>query len=347
MTTQTREGVDGTAWPPALRRRLGIIGNPSAAAVSAASSSSKAKAKVVLVRSSDNIDVNSSPDIEECELKLATGDNINSDSDSDFDSYEMPTSLASSSAITAKSSTSTSTRWTTNQLQQSIHSSYDALTSIQRQLYRGEEFYFEESSAHRGNLFQGWDNVWIEHGNNSNTGSSGSSNNNNINGHSNINSNSNSGVSASGSSESNKIITGAASSSSTSNQGKSLSSTTTTTTSASMRKMPPDYRWFSSSCGIPLPIFATTGATARGGVVVGGGVWGKYDYVDGTIMDGERAAALERPSLMICEDDDEEDEPAQQTSSIPSSPLDNVPSEERMANEEEGVEAADEDDDAN
>ena len=113
--------------------------------------------------------------------------------------------------------------------------------------------------------------------------------------------------------------------------------------------MPPDYRWFSSSCGIPLPIFATTGATARGGVVVGGGVWGKYDYVDGTIMDGGRVAALERPSLMIYEDDDddEEDEPPQQTSSFPSSPLGNVISEERIANEEEGVEVADEYDDAN
>ena len=42
-----------------------------------------------------------------------------------------------------------------------------------------------------------------------------------------------------------------------------------------MRKMPPDYRWFSSSCGIPLPMFATTGATARSGVG-GGGVGGKY-----------------------------------------------------------------------
>ena len=80
--------------------------------------------------------------------------------------------------------------------------------------------------------------------------------------------------------------------------------------------------------------------------VGGGGVGGKYDYVDGTIMDGGRVAALERPSLMIYEDDDddEEDEPPQQTSSIPSSPLGNVISEERIANEEE---VADEYDDAN
>ena len=95
-------------------------------------------------------------------------------------------------------------------------------------------------------------------------------------------------------------------------------------------------------------MFATTGAAARSGVG-GGGVGGKYDYVDGTIMDGGRVAALERPSLMIYEDDDddEEDEPTQQTSSIPSSPLGNVISEERIANEEEGVEVADEYDDAN
>ena len=95
-------------------------------------------------------------------------------------------------------------------------------------------------------------------------------------------------------------------------------------------------------------MFATTGAAARSGVG-GGGVGGKYDYVDGTIMDGGRVAALERPSLMIYEDDDddEEDEPPQQTSSFPSSPLGNVISEERIANEEEGVEVADEYDDAN
>ena len=93
-------------------------------------------------------------------------------------------------------------------------------------------------------------------------------------------------------------------------------------------------------------MFATTGAAARSGVG-GVGVGGKYDYVDGTIMDGGRVAALERPSLMICEDDDEDDEPAQQTSGIPPSPLVNVPSEERMVNEEEGVEVADEYDDAN
>jgi hypothetical protein len=217
----------------------------------------------------------------------------------------MPTSLAASAAITAKPNTSTSTRWTTNQLQQSIHSSYDALTSIQRQLYRGEEFYFEESSAHRGNLFQGWDNVWIEHGKNNNTGSSISNNNNN--GHSNINCNSNSGMSASGSLDSSKIITDATSASSTSNQGKSSSSSSTTTSSSSvsMRKMPPEHRWFSSSCGIPLPIFATTGATARGG---GGGIGDKYYYADGAIMDSGRVAALERPSLMVYDDDDYDDE---------------------------------------
>jgi hypothetical protein len=45
-------------------------------------------------------------------------------------------------------------------------------------------------------------------------------------------------------------------------------------------------------------MFATTGATARSGVG-GGEVGGKYYYADGTIMDGGRVAALERPSLMI------------------------------------------------
>ena len=113
VTSSTSEGVDGAAWPPALRRRLGIIGNPPSSAASSAEAS-YSKAKVLLVRSSDNID-DGSPDIETCELKVAsTGDNINSDSDSDFDSFDMPISLAASSSsssasaavITAKPSTS-------------------------------------------------------------------------------------------------------------------------------------------------------------------------------------------------------------------------------------------------
>ena len=81
------------------------------------------------------------------------------------------------------------------------------------------------------------------------------------------------------------------------------------------------------------------GTTARDGGVVGE-VGGKYYYADGTIMDGGSVAALERPSLMVYDDDDYDvEEPTQQTSSIPSSPLDNKPSEDRMSNEEEEVES--------
>src|SRR5210317_885036 len=53
-----------------------------------------------------------------------------------------------------------------HELRNYIHSSYAALTSIQRQLHRGEESYFEETYSH-GNLFAGWDNIWIENPNSS------------------------------------------------------------------------------------------------------------------------------------------------------------------------------------
>jgi hypothetical protein len=61
------------------------------------------------------------------------------------------------------------TALTSNQLRQYIHRSYAAITSLQRQIYRGEESYFEDSYAH-GNLFSGWDNIWIEAENGANAG---------------------------------------------------------------------------------------------------------------------------------------------------------------------------------
>jgi hypothetical protein len=70
----------------------------------------------------------------------------------------------------------TSECFSPNQLRQYIHRSYAVLSSLQRQLHRGEETYFEESHAH-GNLFSGWDNIWIEAGvsgeNNSSSGAGG------------------------------------------------------------------------------------------------------------------------------------------------------------------------------
>lgn len=78
----------------------------------------------------------------------------------------------------------------TSQLRQFIHQSYDTISSLQRQLHRGEESYFEESNAH-GNLYSGWDNIWVEENENDKAQKS-----------------------------------------------------------APMKKMPNEYRWFSSSCGV-------------------------------------------------------------------------------------------------
>ena len=79
----------------------------------------------------------------------------------------------------------------TSQLRQFIHQSYATISSLQRQIHRGEESYFEESNAH-GNLYSGWDNIWIEENH-----------------------------------ENDKAQK-----------------------SAPMKKMPNDYRWFSSSCAV-------------------------------------------------------------------------------------------------
>lgn len=112
------------------------------------------------------------------------------------------------------STSTTSSSYTANQLRKQIHKSYAALTSIQRQLYRGEEAYFEDSYAHRGNLFGGWDNIWIDNhtGGNSNGDSSGT---NGADGH------------HGGGGQQHK--------------------------SSILKRMPNDYRWFSSSCTTVIP----------------------------------------------------------------------------------------------
>ncbi len=210
-----------------------------------------------------------------------------------------------------------------------------ALTSIQRQLYRGEEYYFEESCAHRGNLLQGWDNIWIENANNNiNNNNNHGGGSGNINGSSN-NGNGNAGTSASGLSDS-KIMIDIPSSSSAASAGagnhhqgnKSSSTTSSSLSSASLRKMPSDYRWFSSSCGIPLPIFAITGASARGGGGGGGGGGGSKYYDNPNYVDGGRVAALERPSLMMNDDNMDEAHKTQHTSPHP------VPKDEKMGEED-------------
>ncbi|KAL7497756.1 hypothetical protein ACHAWT_005742 [Skeletonema menzelii] len=107
----------------------------------------------------------------------------------------------------------------THQLRNYIHSSYAALTSIQRQLHRGEESYFEETYAH-GNLFSGWDNIWIE---NPNSGSHGI----------------------------NATLDGGSANASLSSSGgvnhNNNSSNPPVVKHISTRKMPNDFRWFSSS----------------------------------------------------------------------------------------------------
>mmetsp|Transcript_15367 Transcript_15367/g.25312 ORF Transcript_15367/g.25312 Transcript_15367/m.25312 type:complete len:493 (+) Transcript_15367:38-1516(+) len=107
----------------------------------------------------------------------------------------------------------------THQLRNYIHSSYAALTSIQRQLHRGEESYFEETYAH-GNLFSGWDNIWIE---NPNSGSHGI----------------------------NATLDGGSTNASLSSSGgvnhNNNSSNPPVVKHISTRKMPNDFRWFSSS----------------------------------------------------------------------------------------------------
>ena len=75
--------------------------------------------------------------------------------------------------ITTQSSSTANTTSTlsSHELRQYIHKTYSKLTSIQRQLHRGEESYFEQTYSH-GNLLQGWDNIWIEqHHNNHNSNS--------------------------------------------------------------------------------------------------------------------------------------------------------------------------------
>ena len=104
-----------SAWPPALRRKLGIP-PPSS-----------------------------------------------SDSAKDDD---LPFTNAAAHTVTHKPAVA---QLTSHELRNYIHSSYAALTSIQRQLHRGEESYFEETYSH-GNLFAGWDNIWIENPNSSSSG---------------------------------------------------------------------------------------------------------------------------------------------------------------------------------
>ena len=99
---------NGNAWPPALRRRLGIP--PSAATNQPSSSTTNASS-------------------------AARNSNIY---------YSQAAATKTSAANTSSNMAPLSS----HELRQYIHDSYAKLTSIQRQLHRGEELYYEESYHH-------------------------------------------------------------------------------------------------------------------------------------------------------------------------------------------------------
>ena len=99
---------NGNAWPLALRRRLGIP--PSAATKQPSSSTTNASSAA---HNSNNY-------------------------------YSQAAATKTSAANTSSNTAPLSS----HELRQYIHDSYATLTSIQRQLHRGEELYYEESYHH-------------------------------------------------------------------------------------------------------------------------------------------------------------------------------------------------------
>lgn len=202
---------DVATLPPTLRRRLGLGKNPPLTTLPLGSTTT--------TPSRDDDDDSDSVDVTTTTFDPAVHRTINCNN-SNHNNNNYPIKSSTSSSLSS-----------CRELRRLIHESYSALTVIQRQLYRGEAHYFEESCSHRGNIFQGWDNIWIESGGISD----GSSANNNL--------------------------------QSTGGMGgvESVNHPDTTTTSSSSsvkqrKSMPPDYRWFSSSCGLKLPIFLGDGS---------------------------------------------------------------------------------------
>jgi len=140
---------------------------------------------------------------------------------------------------TQSSSTNTTTSLSSHELRRYIHKTYSTLTSIQRQLHRGEESYFEQSYSH-GNLLQGWDNIWIEQHHNHNSSSYTNS------------SSSGMYLSMGEDSSSNNI--------SNNNHAHHMNNNK----SIPIRKMPAEHRWFTSSCGTNLPITSTDNNSISG-----------------------------------------------------------------------------------
>ncbi|KAL7426138.1 hypothetical protein ACHAXM_000333 [Skeletonema potamos] len=145
----------------------------------------------------------------------------------DLDEFNFNPST--SSLLLLRQNQSNTEPLSSHQLRNYIHSSYAALTSIQRQLHRGEESYFEETYSH-GNIFAGWDNIWIE---NPNSGTHGITTNSFIDGAA---TNNNASLSSSGGANNNGIAVIA-----------SGDHHQPVVKHFSTRKMPNDFRWFSSS----------------------------------------------------------------------------------------------------
>jgi hypothetical protein len=187
------------------------------------------------------------PPLEALPVTNTTPREVDDDDDSSDLADVTTTSHNNSNDPTRRSSTSAPLS-SCRELRRLIHESYTALTVIQRQLYRGEAHYFEESCSHRGNVFQGWDNIWIESG---------------------------------GIDGANFQSIGGMGGGESVNHPDSTTTTTSSSSSVKQRKsMPPDYRWFSSSCGLKLPIF----------------------------VGDVNAPALDRPSLSIVEGEHDNDD---------------------------------------
>ena len=249
---------DVATLPPTLRRRLGLGKNPPPLTTPPLGSTT-----TTTPSRDDSVDVTT------FDPAIHRAINCNN---SNHNNNNYPT----------KSSTSTSLS-SCRELRRLIHESYSALTVIQRQLYRGEAHYFEESCSHRGNVFQGWDNIWIESG----------------------------GISDGSSANNNLQSTGGMGGVDSVNHPD----TTTTSSSSSVKQrksMPPDYRWFSSSCGLKLPIFVGDGSVP----------------------------ALDRPSLSIVGGEDDDDDEPHQPHLNPSTSVERM-----VANEKGKLEVVNDDDD--
>ncbi|KAL7471677.1 hypothetical protein ACHAXS_011978 [Conticribra weissflogii] len=181
----------GLAWPPALRRKLGLDSLPPKCSSSSSSSSSVSSEAPIVEPSIDPFQ---------------------------------------SDPIAASQPTASNRSFTAEQLRKYIHQSYAALSSIQRQLHRGEESYFEETYNH-GNIFAGFDNIWIDAGNSNSTGGNSSAGDTAAVG--------GVGGGPSGVGGGADAVGGGGGNTGGSSSSKSVPA----------RKMPGDHRWFSTSCG--------------------------------------------------------------------------------------------------